>query len=163
MSMLTSAVPMTRERQALEAEALDQRYPIPLHVRALIVEKTLEYAGLQKSNDGDLMPSAAPRKHSARTRLSAMRLLASFDRLSLQHRKLDLLEYPMGEKPEPEPEPEDEDTSDAADRAADEALERFVAYEAAQRAANPAWKPASSSVKKPEPDRVAREIHQRWP
>jgi len=69
---------------------------------------------------GTARPIEAVAKEKPRIRLAAMRIIASYDRLSIQERKLDLLENPTGERPVPEV--EDEEPDEASNAAAKEAL-----------------------------------------
>jgi hypothetical protein len=86
-------------KQKLETEALAQRWPMPLDARAQLIKKALGLCGLEMTGEGQLnsIPGALP--PTPRVRLGAMRVMASFDRLSIQQRKLDLLENPSGEEP----------------------------------------------------------------
>src|SRR5205823_1056930 len=91
-------------------------------VRAQIIEQALGLAGVEKSDDGSFIPTQGKPKQPLRIRLAAMRILAGYDRLSVQPRKVDLLENPTGETPVPQ-----EDVLDP----------REVSSEAARRAAGP--------------------------
>ena len=83
-----------------EAEMMAQRWPISLEMRAQIIKSALALAGLEMTGPDTVRPIAGP-KPPRRIRLAAMRILAGYDRLSIQERKVDLLEHPSGESPFP--------------------------------------------------------------
>jgi hypothetical protein len=86
-------------KQKLETEALAQRWPLPADARAQLIKKALGLCGLEMTGEGQVQTIPGKLPPTPRVRLGAMRALASFDRLSIQHRKLDLLENPSGEEP----------------------------------------------------------------
>ena len=85
-------------KQELEAEALAQRWPMSLDVRSLVIKTALGLCGLKVTEDGAVKPIEGELP-KPRIRLGAMRVLASYDRLSLQQRKADLVENPTDEEP----------------------------------------------------------------
>ena len=88
----------TRENPA---QALPQRWPIPLNLRGAIIKLALGICGLKVTADGQVQETDEEPPPSPRDKLAAMRIIASYDKLSIDERKLDLREYPSGEKPVP--------------------------------------------------------------
>ena len=80
----------TRAQEQREAEALAQRWPMSLDVRGLVITKALELCGLEVKSDGAVKKIEGVPLQKPRIRLGAMRVIASYDRLSLQQRKHEL-------------------------------------------------------------------------
>ena len=144
----------TDDRQEREAEAMAQRWPISLQMRSQIIKTALELAGLEMTGPNTVRPIEGAARPKLRIRLAAMRILASYDRLSLQERKVDLLEHPSGEKPVPKV----EDTREMSAAVAEECL--VLLYAAKTR---PAPEPPPPVVAKPKPVPAPKVIRQRWP
>src|SRR5438105_641019 len=87
--------PMTQQQPQQdpqpEPEEPPQRWVISRPVRTGLINIALDIAGLEQAADGTYVPAQGKPRKSPRTRLAAMRILASFDRLSLQARKVELL------------------------------------------------------------------------
>ena len=85
----------------LETRVLNHRWPISSGLRSELITAALRLCGLKISDDGQVQPTGeAP--EPPRVRLAALRVLASYDKLSIDQRKLDLRQYPpTGEKPLP--------------------------------------------------------------
>jgi hypothetical protein len=85
----------------LEARVLNHRWPISRGLRSELITAALRLCGLKISDDGQVQPTGEP-PEPPRVRLAALRVLASYDKLSIDQRKLDLRQYPpTGEKPLP--------------------------------------------------------------
>src|ERR1700693_40856 len=80
-----------------EASALDQRWPISVDVRSVVVNLALEMSGLVVDPQGTLspmVPTDEKPRPKPRTRLAAMRILVACDKLALQQRKIELAQDP---------------------------------------------------------------------
>jgi hypothetical protein len=139
-----------------DAEIMAQRWPISLNMRDYIVKTALELAGFKSTDTNEIRPIDGP-KPSQSVRLAAMRIVVGYDRLTVQERKLDILEYPTGEPPIPEP----TDLRESDAQTAEEGLTLLrLARERrkAEQAAQP--KPVAPQ---PKPEPPPRPIRQRWP
>ena len=90
-----------RERQI---KAAAQRWPIPLDLRTHIIGVATRLCGLETTADGTVQKITSEPQPKPRVKLAAMRVMASYDKLSLDERKADLLENPTGELPRFAPE-----------------------------------------------------------
>ena len=80
-----------------EDAALDQRWPISVDVRSVVVNLALEMSGLVVDPEGTVSPMEPTDKNprpKPRTRLAAMRILATCDKLALEQRKIELAQDP---------------------------------------------------------------------
>jgi hypothetical protein len=137
-----------------QAEMMDQRWPMSVEMRAQIINMALELAGLKRTGPDTVQPIAGP-KPRPRIRLAAMRLLASYDRLSIQERKIDLLENPSGERPAPE---DDDPPHEISGEVAEKCL-TLLNQATFRREQEPPQPPKP----KPKPVIPPRPIRQRWP
>jgi hypothetical protein len=93
----------TREQDAeneRDAQARSERWPMSLDIRNVVVELALELSGLEVNPEGAvtrMVPTEEKPRPKPRTRLAAMRIIASCDKLSLEQRKIDLVENPSSE------------------------------------------------------------------
>src|ERR1700730_2322145 len=88
-------------RRDLEARVLNQRWPISRNLRSSGISVALRLCGLRITDDGQVQKTAET-PEPPRVQLAALRLLASYDKLSIDQRKLDLRQYPpTGVKPLP--------------------------------------------------------------
>jgi hypothetical protein len=92
---------LARREQAAEderqAKALDQRWPMSVDVRGVVVNLALEMSGLAVNAEGTVTPTVPTEENprpKPRTRLAAMRILATCDKLALEQSKIDLVENP---------------------------------------------------------------------
>src|SRR2546423_12776317 len=69
-----------------EPEEPPQRWVITRPVRTGLINIALDIAGLEQAADGTYVPIQGKPRKSPRTRLAAMRILASLDHLFLQAR-----------------------------------------------------------------------------
>jgi hypothetical protein len=143
-------------RHELEARVLNQRWPVPRALRGEIVNVALRLCGLEITDDGQVKPTGA-RPQPPRVRLAALRVLASFDKLSIDQRKLDLKQYPpTGVKPLPESK---EPSPQISPEVATECLMMMIdSYK-------PPPKPAPGAKPEPPPERdlTAELSDTRWP
>jgi hypothetical protein len=154
--MSTQHVPQndqTDDSPQRQAEMMDQRWPMSLEMRTQIIKSALELAGLERTGD-TVRPIHGP-KPAPRIRLAAMRLLASYDRLSIQERKIDLLENPSGERPAPK---DDDPPHEVSDEVAEKCLTLLN-----QATFRPQAEPPQPPKPKPKPVIPPRPIRQRWP
>jgi hypothetical protein len=182
MSLMTSVefdAMETEESKKREAEMLAQRWPMSLDVRSQIIKTALELAGFEMIEPDKYRPIEGPARQKPRIRLAAMRIIASYDRLSIQERKMDLLENPSGEPADEA----DDDNYEVSPEVAEQALVLLNSatfgsrYRPPARAAAPA--PAPEPVPVPAREQLLREpiawekrtnmvlaakaIRQRWP
>ena len=149
----------TDDTQERDAEVPPQRWPLSSEVRSALVESALELAGLKSSASGTAVPLEAKPKLTPRIRLAAMRLIASFDRLSIQERKLDLLENPSGEKPKP---PYVE-TREVSSEVATECQSLLAESDAILRAQRAAGIPVIPWKRTTDRELASELLRQRWP
>jgi hypothetical protein len=152
-------------RQDLEAEALAQRWPMSLNVRGVIIETALNLCGLKVTSEGAVKKIEDVPLPKPRIRLGAMRVIASYDRLSLQQRKADLVENPTDEEPvHPLVEP--------AEMSPEVATEILTLLENAPPAPAPARAPGPKAAvmepngkwrKRSDLELARRAFRQRWP
>jgi hypothetical protein len=89
-----------RDREAereREAKAFDQRWPISVDVRSLVVDMALDLIGLEVRAEGTVVPVKPTEEKPLprpRERLSAMRILATCDRLALEQTRAELAQNP---------------------------------------------------------------------
>ena len=91
------AVRAQQFRDVRDAQLNDQRWPLSLDVRGLVVKLALEMTGLKLDDDGTITPVEPTDKkppEKPRDRLAAMRVIATCDKLDIEQRKVDLLENP---------------------------------------------------------------------
>jgi hypothetical protein len=136
-----------------QAEMMDQRWPMSLEMRAHLINMALALAGLERTGPDIVQPIKGP-KPSPRIRLAAMRIVASFERLSIQERKIDLLENPTGERPVPK----EEDDYEMSPEVAEKCLTLLN-----QETFRPKQEPPQPPKPKPKPVIPPRPIRQRWP
>jgi hypothetical protein len=154
--MSTQRVPhngQTDDSPQRQAEMMDQRWPMSLEMRAQIIKMALALAGLEQTGTDTVRPIEGP-KPKPRIRLAAMRILAGYDRLSIQERKIDLLENPSGERPVPKV----EDTHEVSAEVVGKCL-TLLNQATFRRQAEPPQPPKP----KPKPVIPPRPIRQRWP
>jgi hypothetical protein len=94
-----------RAREQAEAAAVAQRWPIPLELRDHIIGCALEICGLEAKPDGSVQRIEGQPRPAPREKLAAMRVIASYDKISLEERKADLRDNPTDEPP-PQPVPD---------------------------------------------------------
>jgi hypothetical protein len=90
----------------MAASVLDARWPLSIEVRGAVIETAANLCGLAITDEGtvaaipvtDETPSPKPR-----IKLGALRVLARFDRLSLEHRRLELVAWRSKQRQRPEP------------------------------------------------------------
>jgi hypothetical protein len=87
-----------------ETKAAAQRWPIPLKLRSYIIGIATRLCGLETTEDGKVQKITSEPPPKSRDKLAAMRVIASYDKLSIDERKADLLENPTGELPRLAPE-----------------------------------------------------------
>jgi hypothetical protein len=145
-------------------ENCTDRWPMPLEVREHIVQTALGLTGLVMTPDGKVerLPGPLP---PPRIRTSAMRILASLDRISLQQNKVELLERKMNtSKPvEPKwPEGVDREVVRAAVRQAidEHDAEREAALKTPGSPEAIAWEKKKSDLRRAA---EAKKFRQRWP
>jgi hypothetical protein len=144
-------------KQKLETEALAQRWPMSPEVRSQVIKTALGLCGLEMSGEGQVKPAQGATPPKERIRLGAMRVMASFDRLSIQQRKLELLENPSGE----EPVRKVDDMFEVSPELADKILE---IVESAPPPPEPTVvQPVDSWKKKADLELARRALRQRWP
>ena len=89
-----------REQQVCddrEAIARSQRWPVTFGVQGYLVRQALELSGLEYNAEGAVVPIKSTKEKPLpppRVRLSAMRILASCDKLVLEQRKLEFQDNP---------------------------------------------------------------------
>jgi hypothetical protein len=152
--MSTTQNGQTDDSPQRQAEMMAQRYPISLEMRAQIINMALALAGLERTGSDTVGPIKGP-KPRPRIRLAAMRLLASYDRLSIQERKIDLLENPSGERPVPQ---DDDPPREISGEVAGKCL--ILLNQATFRREQ---EPPQPPKPKPKPVIPPRPIRQRWP
>ena len=91
----------TRARHEREAQSPTQRWPVPQSLRAGLLKVALSICGLKTTADGQVEKTDEDPRPAPRDKLATMRMIASYDKLSIDERKLDLRENPSGEKPVP--------------------------------------------------------------
>jgi hypothetical protein len=151
-----------RAKDELEAEALAQRWPMSLDVRGLVIKTALSLCGLEVTSDGAVKKIEGVPLPKPRVRLGAMRVLASYDRLSLQQRKADLLAR-LGEEEPVRPVVEPRKVSPEV---ATEALLLLVNAPGAPRFGAPKSgmiQPDGRWRRKADLDIARRAFRQRWP
>jgi hypothetical protein len=74
---------------------------MPLGLRGHLIEIALRRCGLETTAEGKVQPIEGEPPPKPRDKLAAMRIIATYDKLSIEEREIDLLEYPMGERPVP--------------------------------------------------------------
>jgi hypothetical protein len=113
-TMNTSSDPEsdTQTTTTTTANALADRWPITPQSRAQLVKMALHFCGIDVTGEGTIVamtPTDGSPKADRRTMLSAMRVMASFDRLSIEQQKLDLIaskqEARIAALPQPDPPP----------------------------------------------------------
>jgi hypothetical protein len=157
LPMSTTSLPdhgQTDDSPQRQAEMMDQRWPMSLEMRAQIIKMALALAGLEQTGTDTVRPIKGP-KPKPRIRLAAMRLLASYDRLSIQERKIDLLENPSGERPVPK---DDDPPREISGEVAEKCLVLLN-----QATFRPQAEPPQPPKPKPKPVIPPRPIRQRWP
>ena len=87
------------QKHERELKAAAQRWPIKLNLRASIIQIAAGLCGLEITVEGKVQKLAGEPPPKPRDKLAAMRAIASFDKLSIDERKADLLENPSGELP----------------------------------------------------------------
>jgi hypothetical protein len=143
-------------RHELEARVLNQRWPISRGLRSGLITVALRLCGLKISDDGQVTRTGET-PEPPRVQLAALRLLASYDKLSIDQRKLDLKQYPpTGVKPIPESqEPPRQIPPDIATECLMLGIESY----------KPPPKPAPGAKPEPPPERnlTAELADTRWP
>ena len=154
---LTAAVPCVSDK-----ELATDLWSMSVNVRTAIVKTALNLCGLELTGAETITPIEGSPKPKPRDRLAAMRILASCDRVSIEHRKNDLLECRLAAASNEEP--EEPEMRDLSPEVASECL--LLLSEAREKMPASAFPPAPPITfpwRNKRRRRIARRSSQRWP
>jgi hypothetical protein len=86
----------TQARKKAEAKARAQRWAIPLALRGPIIKVALGLCGIETDHEGHVKRTNEDPPPKPREKLAAMRVLATYDKISIDERKLELTEKAAG-------------------------------------------------------------------
>ena len=163
-SQLRTITSLTAGVQCLpDKELATDLWSMSVNVRTAIVKTALNLCGLELTGAETIKPIEGSPKPKPRDRLAAMRILASCDRVSIEHRKNDLLECRRAAASNEEP--EEPEMRELSPEVASECL--LLLSEAHQKMPASAFPPAPPITfpwrRKPRRVRITRRCSQRWP
>jgi len=88
-----------RAQEYAEDAAVAQRWPMPFELRGHVIGVALELCGLKTTREGTVERTEGKTRPTPREKLAAMRVIAGYDKVSLEERRAELRDNPTGENP----------------------------------------------------------------